>query len=117
MAIKFLPDNGLFKREKLFYENRQALEGEAAAAFIPVMYDAFEGSPAADVYSEEDDSIPPSLVLERGNFTLAVLHCAARREQRSSRTGAASTPAARKPRPATRELLRRIGCPERRSPA
>lgn len=66
-----MPDHGLYRREKLFYENRQALEGDdAAAAFIPVMFDSFDGTPVID--TDNDDAIPPSLVLERGSFTLAV---------------------------------------------
>ena len=68
--IKFLPDHGQFKHERLFYENRLALEGEEAAAFIPIMFDAFSGSMVID--TADDDAIPPSLVLERGRFTLAV---------------------------------------------
>lgn len=70
MVIKFLPDHGYFKHESLFYENRQALEGEDAALFIPIMFDAFSGSMI--IHTEDDDAIPPSLVLERGNFTLNV---------------------------------------------
>ena len=72
MVIKFLPDHGHFKHERLFYENRLALEGEEAAAFIPIMLDAFAGSMVID--TADDDAIPPSLVLERGRFTLAVYY-------------------------------------------
>ncbi len=71
MVIKFLPDHGHFKHERLFYENRLALEGDAAAAFIPIMLDAFAGSMVID--TADDDAIPPSLVLERGSFTLGVI--------------------------------------------
>lgn len=70
VVIKFLPDHGHFKHERLFYENRLALEGEEAAAFIPILLDAFAGSMVID--TADDDAIPPSLVLERGSFTLGV---------------------------------------------
>lgn len=70
VVIKFLPDHGYFKHEMLFYENRQALEGQDAAAFIPQLFDAFSGSMI--IHTEDDDAIPPSLVLERGSFTLTV---------------------------------------------
>ena len=79
-----MPDHGLYKREKLFYENRVALEGDAATAFIPVLFDAFDGSPIID--TSDDDAIPPSLVLEGGNFSLAVSsisHIAAERLERT----------------------------------
>lgn len=70
MVIKFLPDHGHFQHERLFYENRQALEAQDALVCIPNMVDAFAGT---DYLAEDDDdAIPPSLVLERGNFTLAV---------------------------------------------
>ena len=70
VVIKFLPDHEQFKHEKLFYENRQALEGDAASAYIPVMMDFFSGSPI--IHTADDDAIPPSIVLERGSFTLTV---------------------------------------------
>lgn len=76
VIIKFMPDHGHFKHERLFYENRQALEGEEAAAFIPHMFDAFAGSLVID--TEDDDAIPPSLVLERGTFLLGVKLCRCR---------------------------------------
>jgi len=69
-VIKFLPDHLHFAHERLFYENRQALEGEDAAAFIPTMLDALSGSQVIE--TADDDAIPPSLVLERGSFTLTV---------------------------------------------
>lgn len=70
VVIKFMPDHGLYRHEKLFYENRLALEGDAATAFLPILFDAFDGSPVID--TSDDDAIPPSLVLEAGNFSLAV---------------------------------------------
>ena len=76
MVIKFVPDHGLYKHEKVFYENRVALEGANAAEFIPALFDTYSGSQIEDLV--DDDAIPPSLVLERANFTLAVrshAHC------------------------------------------
>ena len=70
MVIKFIPDHQLYKHEKQFYDNRHMLDGETAAEYIPLLFDTFTGTNVID--TAEDEPIPPSLVLERGNFSLAV---------------------------------------------
>lgn len=70
MVIKFIPDHQLYKHEKQFYDNRHMLDGETAAEHIPLLFDTFNGTNVID--TAEDEPIPPSLVLERGNFSLAV---------------------------------------------
>jgi hypothetical protein len=69
VVIKFIPDHQLYLHEKKFYDNRHMLDGDTAAEHIPLLFDSFTGTNVID--TAEDEPIPPSLVLERGNFSLA----------------------------------------------
>lgn len=67
-----MPSEERYIKEKLFYENRQALEGETATVYIPFMLDAFEGAHSSSIDTDTDSEIPSSVVLQRGAFTLEV---------------------------------------------
>ena len=68
MVVKFYPENRLkaFRHERLFYENRAAIEPETADHYTPAMLDAFVGS--SGILTEQ--TVPSALVLARGEFTL-----------------------------------------------
>lgn len=63
MAIKFCAQREHFAHEKLFYDNRAALEGVPATKHVAELVDAIDGVATG---------LPPALVFECGDFTLQV---------------------------------------------
>ena len=70
VVIKFFPDHRHYSHEKLFYENRMALESETAAEYVPTMFESL--SAQKEAWMGAGDNLPPSIVLERGQCTLQV---------------------------------------------
>lgn len=61
VAIKFCAQREHFAHEKLFYDNRAALEGVPATKHVAELVDAIDGVATG---------LPPALVFECGDFTL-----------------------------------------------
>ena len=70
VAIKLFPGEaaGRFVHEKLFFDNRAALDPGSQHRHLEKLLDSFHAHRA--VVTEE--SVPPALVLERGAHTLHV---------------------------------------------
>ena len=70
VAIKFFPGDSQARQvhEKTFFDNRMALEPEGVGEHIEVLLGAY--AVHRSVLTEE--SVPPSLVYERGAYTLHV---------------------------------------------
>ena len=70
VAIKFFPGESQARHthEKLFFDNRAALEPEGVGQHVEVLV----GSYAAHRSVLTEESVPPALVFERGAYTLHV---------------------------------------------
>ncbi|KAK9803106.1 hypothetical protein WJX73_004004 [Symbiochloris irregularis] len=72
VVIKFYPEGAkeAFRRTCLFYDNRDALEADAADAYVPRRLDAYPGKPSSRGSTGSNDSATSALVLDAGDFTL-----------------------------------------------
>ncbi|KAK9823492.1 hypothetical protein WJX72_003130 [[Myrmecia] bisecta] len=68
VVIKFYPDSAQYLHEKLFYENRMALEEETATEYLPALVDTFAASDPA--WTSDQERLPPCIILQRGDFKL-----------------------------------------------